>query len=152
MLPAWTEAIEHGEAKHREQQQRGPTQIDEHAIAHSGQADNIERQRQHDDGRYAQQHAANSPDREQKRHDIESYKAARFIRIMDDVECIENRLHASVGAPQRKAETEEKSEGQLAVALCGDAGDFVADDVERTRGNNTNKKRKMIADRVRIGK
>ena len=65
-------------------------------------------------------------DGEKQRHHIEPDDAALLLLVVDDVERVEDRLHAGIGAPQRDAEPEEEAEGQPAVALRGDARDLVA--------------------------
>ena len=66
-------------------------------------------------------------EREGQRDQIELDEAALLILVVDDVERIEDRLHAGIGAPQRKAEADHERERQLAVAVAGDARDLIAD-------------------------
>jgi hypothetical protein len=72
----------------------------------------------------------------EQRDDIEPDQAPFFLFVIDDVERIEDGLHASIGAPQRNGETQQKAERELSIALCGYPGDLGSQQVERLGGNN----------------
>ena len=96
--------------------------------------------------------ACNGANREKQRDQVEPDEAALLLFIVDDVERVEDRLHAGIGAPQRDAEPQEKAEGEPAVAFGRDAGDFVAQHVESTGGHDIGGNREMLADGGDIGK
>src|SRR5262245_13723735 len=100
------------------------------------QTEREQQQRKHHDQRDCKSGKADGADCEEERNEIEPDDAALLLLIVDDIECIKNRLHAGIGAPQRDAETQEKAEGESAVALGCDARNLVAQDVEYTRGND----------------
>src|ERR1700730_17632313 len=51
-----------------------------------------------------------------------SHMNPRFsFLVIDDVEGIEDRPHARIGAPQRDSKPQKEAEGELAIALCRDA-------------------------------
>ena len=93
--------------------------------------------------------AGNGADGEEQRDHVEPDEAALLLFVVDDVERVEDRLHAGIGAPQRDAEPQEKAEGELAVALGRDARDLVAQQIERAGGDDIGGNRKMLADRRR---
>ena len=74
--------------------------------------------------------AGNGANREKQRHQVEPDEAALLVFVVDDVQRVEDRLHAGIGAPQCDAEPQEEAEGEPSVALGCDAGDLVAQDVE----------------------
>jgi hypothetical protein len=45
------------------------------------------------------------------------------------------RLYAGFGAPQRDSKPQKEAEGELALALCGDARDLLAWQIERAGRN-----------------
>ena len=107
--------------------------------------------RKHDHEGDRQAGADNGANREEERHQIEPDEAALFLFVVDDVERIKDRLHPRIGAPQRDAEPNEKAEGEPSVALGRDAGDLVAQDVERAGGHDIGGNREMLADGGDIG-
>ena len=70
-------------------------------------------------------------EREGERDEVEPDEAALLVLVVDDVERVEDRLHAGVGAPQRDGKAEHEAEAERAVALGSDPGDLLLDDVER---------------------
>ena len=59
------------------------------------------------------------------------HEAALLLLVVDDVERVDDRLHAGIGAPQRQHEAEDEADAEGAVALGGDADDLLTDDVQR---------------------
>ena len=59
------------------------------------------------------------------------HEGALLLLVVDDVERVDDRLHARIGAPQREHQAEDEAEPQGAAALGGDADDLLTDDVER---------------------
>ena len=96
--------------------------------------------------------ARNGTNREKQRDQVDPDEATLLLFIVDDVERVEDRLHAGIGAPQRDAQPQEKAEGEPSVALGRDAGDLVAQDVESTGGHDISGNREMLADGGDIGK
>ena len=91
-------------------------------------------------------------DGEEQRDHVEPDEAALLVLVVDDVERVEDRLHAGIGAPQRNAEPEEKAEGEPAVALGRDARDLLAPGDRASRpGRCRTAIDKMLADRADIG-
>jgi hypothetical protein len=85
-------------------------------------------------------------------HYIEPHEAALFFLAVDNIERVEDRLHSGIGTPERDAKSQQKAEGQIAVALCGNARDLVAHEIERAGWNDVGQDRKMLADRSGIRK
>ncbi len=98
------------------------------------------------------QHAADGAEREEQRYDVEPDDAALLLLVVNDVQRIEDRLHAGIGAPERDTEAERKAEAQPAVAASGDPRDFLAQEVERSARNDIGGERDMVGDRGRVGK
>ena len=62
---------------------------------------------------------------------VELDEAALLVLVVDDVERVEDRLHAGIRAPQREAEAHDERERQLAVIVARDAHDLIADELDR---------------------
>src|SRR5262245_66690121 len=95
---------------------------------------------------------AQSPNREKQRHQVEPDEAALLVFVVDDVQRVEDCLHAGISAPQCDAKPEEEAEGEPSVALGCDAGDLVAQDVQPAGWYDVGGNREMLADGGDIGK
>ena len=79
------------------------------------------------------QNEENGAEGEGEGQQVQRDEAALLLLVIDDVEGIEDGLHAGIGAPQRQHQAEDEAEAESAAALRGDAVDLLADDVERRR-------------------
>ena len=91
------------------------------------------------------------PERERQRLEVQLEEAALLLLVIDDVERVEDRLHAGIRAPQRQREADDEAEAERAVALGGDALDLLADDVHRPARQHAREGIEMVLDRRGIG-
>jgi hypothetical protein len=79
------------------------------------------------------------------------HEAALFLLVVDDVERVDDRLHAGVGAPQRDREPCNESKSEFGVAFSRQPRDLFMKDVDRAGGKNARSQRKMGVDRRSVG-
>src|SRR5262245_31407744 len=121
-------------------------------MVEAGDAEPRQQQRKHHHEPDRETGADNGADREEERNQIEPNDAALFFFVVDDVERVEDRLHAGIGAPQRDGKSKQEAEREPAVALGRDAGDLGTHDVERIGGDDVGGDLEVIADGGRVGK
>jgi 2,4-dienoyl-CoA reductase-like NADH-dependent reductase (Old Yellow Enzyme family) len=63
------------------------------------------------------------------------HEAALLPLVIDDVERVDDRLHAGIRTPKSKTKTEDKAEAERAGARLGDAGYLLAHDIDAGRAD-----------------
>ena len=103
-----------------------------------------EKNHRSDDHRSQRDHEGEDRDeREQEGEKVKLHEAAFFLLVIDDVERVDDRLHAGVGAPERDGESGYKSKTELGIAFCRQPRDLFVKDVDRAGGKNACGQRKM---------
>jgi hypothetical protein len=88
---------------------------------------------------------------EEQRDHIEPDEAALLFLVVDDVERVEDRfmpalaLHSAMPSPRRKPKV------SLPSLLAANAGDLLAQEIERAGRDDVGGNRKMLADRRHVG-
>ena len=81
---------------------------------------------------------------------IETDKAALFLFLVDDIMGIEERLDATIGAPQRNGKAHQKAQSEFCLRLCQQTVQLIVQHVQRPTGQDTGKAVDMSCDRLRI--
>ncbi len=92
-----------------------------------------------------------TPSSEREGNQRELDEAAPFALAIGDVEGIDDRLHAGIGAPQGEREAEQEGEAERAATGRRDAFHLLLDRSHRIRWDDLGKKRHGFIDRSRIG-
>ena len=87
---------------------------------------------------------------EGQRDGIQFDKASLFFLVVDDIQGVEDSLHARVGAPEGNEETDDEAEAQRPLPLAGDPLHLIADDLDSSSRENTRERIQMLLDRTRI--
>ena len=115
-------------------QQDRPAQGTEQGGDEILQPDCREDEGNHDDGSRGQQQKENGPEGERKRREVEPDEAPLLLLLVRDVQRVEDRLGAGVGAPDGKQKPEHRGDAKRAIALRGNSSDLAAEQLERVAG------------------
>jgi hypothetical protein len=147
--PRWAEPVKQREPEYRQSAQRRPAeQREKGRLTFSGEAEIGEHQRQHDDCGDREQQYHDGAEREAERDHVEPDEAALFVFVVNDIQRIEDRLHAGVRAPERETEADYEGEGQFSIAVRGDTNDLLTDQVVGAGRQQAGDKAEMRADRA----
>src|SRR6185436_15379250 len=136
LVAARAEAIEDGESKHDADQEKRPSGDGEDPFRLRAEPDEVEDDRKNDDRDERGQNEENGSEGEGEGQQVQRDEAPLLLLVIDDVEGIEDGLHAGIGAPQRQPQAEDKAEAESAAALGGDADHLLADDVDAAAGQD----------------
>src|ERR1700745_2252885 len=99
---AWSITIENQESRKQNQRQCRPAAEFQDEFGALTQTELAQQERHSDDGPHHDENRNQGANRERKRNQIEPDDAATFLDLASDVKRIQNRLHASICAPDRK--------------------------------------------------
>ena len=98
-----------------------------------------------------QHHRHHGDERHDEGDEIETDETALLLFLVGDVQRVDDRLHAGVGAPKREQETEGKAEAEPTVVDCRQAFDLLVQDVDRAPRQDSRERRNLLVDVRRVG-
>ena len=111
----------------------------------------IERQRKRHHRADHQQQCGDAAGGERQREQVQADETALFPLLIDDVEGVDHRLDAGIGAPDREPEAEQEGRAKRGVALVEHPRDLVLHDLERALRQHQRQRLQIGADGRGIG-
>ena len=116
-----------------------------------GKTQELECDRDDDNANQGQERQHNAPASEGECLQRQCHEAALFLFLVDDVEGIEDRLGAGVGAPQRQSQGGEESRSKRALPLRSNALHLFANDLQSALRQEAGKQSQMLVDDRSVG-